>query len=450
MAFSLSACDWVDSTGLPGNATGLADTNVAQLDDGGTILLVEQVPRKAALTGESALLTNWHWEAISDTDAISRCQQNPDYETGSISQSLKTACTNAGDCQIQIEESAQNGLTQFTLRLPRLRQPVALPFRLSTTNGAGSTVQQHQLLCAMAINEAPLAQDDRYTLVRSRTRTVRARDPDNLLINDSDDIDLRNKPLQVVTTPVQAPLFATTFELYSDGGFLYQPTPDAPLAANGSISDSFIYALTDGTHTVTANVTLSLVEENRAPRRTGEIENFILSVEDDGDQLFSADLSQYFEDDDPLSFQLAAGSLPASGNFELSASGVLQGIPALDDIGDYHVTILASDGIGRVSSDFTLTINRFSTPNRDPYADDINNQTVRGTFSFTVAEFFEDPEDDELRFSAEGLPANVNISKSGVISGRANAQNRGRWIIVVTVKDGRGGQASDGFRLTIK
>ncbi len=144
--------------------------------------------------------------------------------------------------------------------------------------------------------------------------------------------------------------------------------------------------------------------------------------------------------------------MPVSGNVTLSSEGQLRTQVSLDDIGSYRLEIEASDGLDTVSDTFTLRVVESwrSTRNHTPDVTDIRNQVVRNRFSYNVSDFFSDIDDDELSFSATGMPEDVFISTSGVISGQASVDNRGKWVIRVTADDGNGGTVSDGFQLQIK
>ena len=87
--------------------------------------------------------------------------------------------------------------------------------------------------------------------------------------------------------------------------------------------------------------------------------------------------------------------------------------------------------------------------NSAPVADDIDNAEFDDDFTYDVSVFFEDPDDDDLIFSATNLPPRVTISMTGVITGVVSAANDGNHIITVTASDGRGGMVSDNFRLII-
>ena len=103
-------------------------------------------------------------------------------------------------------------------------------------------MKRQQTVCAVSVNEAPLANDDMYKVVVGTRLDVRGIDSDSLISNDSDDIDIRNQPLVVDTQVVTAPQYAEIFTLQSDGGFTYQPASDIPVNEQGTLLDSFVYS----------------------------------------------------------------------------------------------------------------------------------------------------------------------------------------------------------------
>ena len=444
LSASLSACGWVDSKGNQNNGSNQLRTII----DGGQLLLLEDAISSATLASTSNNLTNWQWQSIgANTDGS--CAVNNGFDNALSADSLREACADRNACEINIEEQTINGATEFLISTPALKAPVAINYTVATSDDQGNAISLDQTLCLVSINEAPFAGDNEYTVLQNLTREVKATDPDNLLYNDIDDIDVRNQPLQVLTTPLQAPKFADVFQLGTDGSFIYRP---AVTDATDVIVDEFIYQVTDGIHTTSAKVTLRIVDDNRAPIRSQRTSLVAMSVEEHSDTGFKTDLGKNFfdPDGDTLTFSIADGSLPRSGNISLSTNGILQGNPELADVGDYIVTVIASDGVGQAADTFILSISRFSTQNNAPEVDDIPNRTVSKTFSYNVASYFTDEDDDELQFSAIDLPSDVTITPSGLIRGTASSRNRGNWFILVTADDGRGGSVSDLFRLRIR
>ena len=123
-----------------------------------------------------------------------------------------------------------------------------------------------------------------------------------------------------------------------------------------------------------------------------------------------------------------------------------------DRSGRFRAEVIVSDGPSETSIVFIVVVlaNPDDPSNRPPVPVDIPNRTVSGTFSFSVTELFEDPNDDELFYSATGLPEDVRISRNGTISGTSTEDNEGRHFVVVTADDGRDGTISDGFLLVIE
>jgi len=352
---SSAGCGWVDATGQQGNVAAPAPTELPELTirDGGSLALNEESTLAVMLSGTDARVTGWQWTAVDESADAALCENRAAFDPSLLAPSLSDACTQGDACELFIDELVVDGVTRFNLRAPTLHAPAVLNYQL-TANGPDAVLSLQQTLCLASINEAPSVGDDRYIVMRDQTRVVRADDTDNLLANDADDNDIRNLPLRIDTVPVQAPRHAEDFQLRSDGSFLYRPSARAPLATNGSVSDSFIYAVSDGTHIVNATVTLVVVQATQAPE------------------------------------------------------------------------------------------------NRPPVVDDISNRTVSNQFTYDVSVFFDDPDNDTLRFTAVGLPPGVSIDIDGVIRGRASARNRGEWFIVVTADDARGGETPDGFRLLIR
>lgn len=449
----LVACGWVDSTGVQGTTGGSVGASDAGLRNAQPVGILEEVAQTANLVGEGSNLTNWTW-TILDSDSGNRCQSISGFDTNLSASTLDAACSAGSDCTVAIDESSGDQGTQFTLRMPKLRAPVALSYQLSTTRDDGAQVIRQQYLCGLSINEAPTANNDQFTVSRGIARVVSAEDPDNLLANDNDDDDVRNQPLQVVTTAVQAPQHASRFSLGSDGSFIYQAAEDAPLNNNGTYEDSFIYAVTDGLHTVNATAFINIVDNNSAPRQLRPVPDLTFQVSDAplSSAIERLDLTRYFTDpdNDKLTYSAMEGSLPANKHIAVSPDGVLSVLPREGDIGQWHVFMEVSDGLRSIADDFIVTIDEaHQQPNRRPIAEDINNRIVQNTFSYDVSEFFSDPDGDALTFRARGLPANVSISADGVISGTANGRNRGTWFVLISAADGAGLATTDGFLLII-
>lgn len=453
ISFGLSGCGWVDSTGSQtesGQALSTTTINSVGFDDAFSVL--ENSRSTLVFSSGASSLSGWTWEPLDGQASIDSCTQFDGFQRELVTNELALSCASGQDCQVRIQESSINGITQFDITTPNLRSPAALEYRVSTTDTTGNYIETRQTLCALSINEAPTAVDDQYTVTRGEFLRVRGNDLNGLLNNDFDDIDVRNEPLRVNTAAVQSPRFASEFTLYEDGGFDYRANANAPLTVNGSISDSFTYSVTDGTHTMLATVVIRLVEFNSTAMLVGEIPGLSLFLDKPLSNPLLLDFNEFFADQqgDTLSFRLLPGSLPDSGNLFLTTSGQLFGQPSSEDVGEYDAILAVFDGVEEITETFSFSIAERSEPNRLPGVTDISNRTVSGNFSYDVSVFFNDVNGDTLSFTAINLPNGVSISQAGVISGISSAANRGRWLIRVTADDGNGGTVDDGFRLTIR
>lgn len=451
LILTLSGCNWVDSTGRQGATVDVSLRNAEP------VALSESVAVSAPLVGEGADLKNWSWQ-VDDSDLRSQCAVFDGFDESLSSASLVDACSDPSACQFAIDEtSSDSDATRFTLQLPSLRAPVALNYRLQAIRDDGALVERQQLICGLAINEAPEAADDDYLVRPGTVLVVDAGSEISLLANDSDDNDIRNAALRINSIITQ-PSHAAQFSFDDRGGFLYEPDATKTVDAGDSIEDSFVYSLTDGLHAVRATATVRIVASNVDPIQRQAVPDLqvtaVAGIEAVNQEAQVFDLSTYFSDPDgdSLYYTLSSERLPASGTISISTNGQLRAEPTLLDIGRYQLEIVVSDGIASITDDFLLTVLEPwpSEDNSDPVAQDISNRIVSNTFQYDVSRFFSDPDDDELTFTALGLPDSVEIDTDGIISGQAGSNNRGSWLIRVSANDNRGGIVSDAFRLDIR
>lgn len=454
-------CDWVDATGRQPGAepvspgVTLAPPPVEEepsAADFAPLVLLERTAREVRLPEPDARLSGWSWHLSAELGESVACAAFEGFDATLAERSLADACTSPDDCALEVEETRTDGATRFRLRLPTLRAPFAARVTLSARDADGREIERLGALCGLSVNEAPRARDDRYTVAPGETLEIRADGERDLLANDLDDVDVRNRPLAIDPRPLRAPSHAERFELGADGGFVYRPRTGLSLGDDGRLEDGFAYAVSDGQHRVTAEVVVVIARENRPPREREPLPDLELVADPRDPAPVEIDLARFFDDPDgdALAFELAAGSLPPSGNLALTSGGLLVGRPETDDVGLWQLALEVSDGRETIRRESLLSIVRARDANAPPTATDIANVTVGGRFVYDVAPFFDDADGDRLRFSARGLPASVEIDEDGVIEGRSRKKNRGRWIVVVAAEDGRGGRVEDGFRLTIE
>ncbi|ASJ75633.1 Ig-like domain-containing protein [Granulosicoccus antarcticus] len=450
LLMNVSACGWVDSTGVQGTTVPVTLRNAQP------VAVIEGTSLTAPLAGEGTELRNWSWR-IEESDARGSCASISDFDENLSTTSLNDACSQeGGDCAVLMEESVdENNATQFKLTMPALRSPVALNYRLSAVRDDGAIVERQQLLCGLSVNEAPIANDDSYLVMLNNLLVINPSDNNNLLANDSDDDDIRNTQL-TVTGITQAPQHASQFSFDQQGGFIYALAESAPVSTNGYTEDSFVYSISDGLHETQASAVIRIVAGNTLPVQLQKIPDLSIDAARTSStaQAQQFDLSQYFIDidGDSLSFTILNDQLPSSGSVTLDTDGQLHTLASLQDIGSYRLDINVSDGIDSISDAFILQIFEPEqlARNHSPDVIDISNKTVKNSFSYDVSGFFSDSDGDELTFSATGLPEDVTISTNGIISGESSKDNRGKWIIRVSADDGNGGTVEDGFQLQIK
>ena len=431
---SLSACNWVDSTGIQTNSANPGQ--IARAIEATEKSATTVVPAIDPISADS----EWNWGQPTQSGALSACEGVNGFDSSLAAASLQEACTQSDDCAIDFTfKRNSDNRVEFEVNLPSLKAPVGLAYSLSTSNASGIERTEDLVLCAIAINEAPSARDDSFNLRPDITTVIEADDPRNLLSNDDDDVDVRNQRLRVLEEPAKYPDFAIEFSLFPDGGFSYRPQA-ALTQSNRIVTDSFQYTVTDGLNPATATVTLNIIDNrSNTPPMLEELDDLVLT---EGEE-FAIPIDADDDDDDPLQFNLSSDT-PKFVQVD-PQTGTLSGVAEV--IGSHTVTVIASDGLAQASASFALFV--FEEGNNRPFADDIQNRAVSGQFTYNVSGFFGDRDGDKLFFTAIGMPPGVTISGDGVIRGTASAANRGRHIIRVFVDDGRGGVASDGFRLII-
>ncbi len=74
-------------------------------------------------------------------------------------------------------------------------------------------------------------------------------------------------------------------------------------------------------------------------------------------------------------------------------------------------------------------------PNRNPTIDPISDRSDKEGTVVTIQAVATDPDNDQLIFSAVGLPPGVSISSQGLISGTIAANSAGTYPVTVTVTD---------------
>ncbi len=431
----LGACGWVDSTGRESNSTPVAQI---RFDDGQQaearqINELDSLRISASGSDPDGSISSYRWsDQPVEQGALDQCAVAPDFNMDIAANSLQEACAPAGSsCSLSIDRLADSAgdNVDFLITAPNLRAPVGVTYELTAIDNDGGIGSQRSTFCLIAINAAPDAENDTYTVLEGERLDVPA--ARGVLANDSDDDHVQNGALTVSVTPKKAPTLASLFNLRNDGGFTYVPLS---VSLRSDASDSFEYWVTDGVHEpVSATVNVRIVAKDDPPEQLDDIPD----LEAVPGIPFEFDISPYFEDPEgsTLSFAIVGGSLPRSGALVLSSNGVLSGTAELFDEGSYTISVAASDGSGGV----TATINLDVLENLPVAAVSIPSQSaaVGEEITLDVSTRFDDPENQSLTYSVDTQYSNAELNmnaRSGELT--AEFDDAGRYTIDVSADDG--------------
>ncbi|NUQ65944.1 MAG: tandem-95 repeat protein, partial [Pirellulales bacterium] len=224
-------------------------------------------------------------------------------------------------------------------------------FTYMANDGSADSAAATVTISIAAVNDAPVAVDDTYSISAGETLSV---SEGGLLANDSDG---EGDPLTaaVVDQPTNG-----TLVVNADGSFEYTP-------AEGFVGDdSFTYVANDGqADSNVATVTISVARLNTAPTAVDDAYSMTagetLSVAEGG--LLANDTDG---EGDPLVVAVVAE--PSNGTLVLNADGSFEYTPAEGFIGDDVFTYVASDGQAE-SNVATVTISVVAA-NEAPTAED--------------------------------------------------------------------------------
>ncbi|NJR40949.1 MAG: tandem-95 repeat protein [Leptolyngbyaceae cyanobacterium CSU_1_4] len=150
------------------------------------------------------------------------------------------------------------------------------------------------------------------------------------------------------------------------------------------------------------------------------------------------------------SLTFTATGLPAG--LSITSNGVISGTPSNAAVGNNTIIITANDGNGGTASDtFILTV---ANTNDAPVVANLipdTTATEDSSFNLDITSYFSDIDaGDILTYTAIGLPDGLSInSTNGIISGSPTNNAVGLRNITVTANDGKGGNVSDTFVLTV-
>ncbi|MCZ2343882.1 MAG: putative Ig domain-containing protein [Bacteroidales bacterium] len=152
-------------------------------------------------------------------------------------------------------------------------------------------------------------------------------------------------------------------------------------------------------------------------------------------------------DGDTVHFALPVG--PAGMTIDPTTE-TLTWTPGAEQVGDHTVTLRATDARGTaVEQSFTLPVVADPAPNRSPVVTGNPQQvaTVGGQYQAQITAT--DPDGDPLTFTATTLPAGMTLSASGVLTWTPTTAQVGSNPVSLRVSDGRGGEASVQYAITV-
>ncbi len=420
----LVGCGWVDSTGAQSR-----DLPVVTFEANTVVDLIENEPMLIDPTTRldpDGEIQVWRWsdEPVSAGN-LSVCLGTNGFNQQFVADTLEDACVAGSSCSVQFTEEVREvgGLprSQFVLLPPVLRAPVGVSYELFGVDANGVETSNEFTFCLIAVNEAPDAVDDGFTVTENETLVVSSSGP-NLLSNDTDDDDVSNLPLSVIVEPQDAPSFAAEFTLFADGGFRYRPQ------TGFTGTDDFTYLVSDGFATNDATVTLVVRASNQPPELLSDLPalEIIEGVPVD------ISLGDFFVDPEGANISFSATDLPEE--LSLSEAGDLSGTVSEGQTGDFSFDIEVTDGFGEI----LVPVSGDIEVNRPPVALDLPDLIVDAgdTVRLDTARFFSDPEQQPLLYTLRapvGLTFSINRT-TGVLSGVA--ADAGEIILTIAASDG--------------
>lgn len=141
-------------------------------------------------------------------------------------------------------------------------------------------------------------------------------------------------------------------------------------------------------------------------------------------------------DGDPLSYGIES----LSSSFLNSETGQFQWTPTADDVDEYKVTVFVTDDKGDMDSkDITITVTEEVVENQSPVLTPVENKTIEAGEILNITLSAQDPDNDTLSYSIEGLPENLLNSATGEFSWIPTEQDVGDYPVTFRVDDGNEG-----------
>lgn len=150
------------------------------------------------------------------------------------------------------------------------------------------------------------------------------------------------------------------------------------------------------------------------------------------------------EDQGKLTY--SAQNMPSGANFDAS-SLTFNWTPGFDQAGNYQVKFICSDGQLQQEQSVNITV---ANINRPPVLEAVDSKSVKENQSLTFSLNANDPDQEELTFSAANLPSGANLASDGSFSWTPGFEQAGEYTVNVTAEDAEGSRSEQSFSITVE
>ncbi|MBD3226443.1 MAG: tandem-95 repeat protein, partial [Caldithrix sp.] len=207
----------------------------------------------------------------------------------------------------------------------------------------------------------------------------------------------------------------------SNNQLTWKPT----FAQAGSYEATF--RASDGEDQTEGTLQIVVKNVNRPPQFTENIQP--LSVNENETVTFTV---QATDEDEDTELKYRADNLPQGADFS-GEDGRFSWTPNYGQAGDYVINVIVSDGETETTMQVDIVVENV---NRPPSIDGPDEAEIEAGQSLNLQYTAEDPDDDELTFTGENLPAGADLNSSGKFSWEPDDDQTGNRSFTIRVSDG--------------